>query len=83
MAFLSSATIKEQGRTAYYKMLESARCGELIQVRRGVYAGIDPLSGYMIDRNISKLMDYARLLRVANILENQEKLQPYWNNLPS
>ena len=31
--FLSSASIKEQGRTAYYKMLESARQGNLIQVR--------------------------------------------------
>ncbi len=49
MAFISSATIKEQGRTAYYKMLESARDGELIQVRRGVYASIDQLSGNMID----------------------------------
>ena len=49
MAFISSATIKEQGRTAYYKMLEIARDGELIQVRRGVYASIDQLSGNMID----------------------------------
>jgi len=47
--YLSSASIKEQGRTAYYKMLESARQGELIQVRRGVYANIDQLSGNMID----------------------------------
>lgn len=47
--YLSSAGIKEQGRTAYYKMLESVRQGELIQVRRGVYADIDQLSGNMID----------------------------------
>ncbi len=47
--YLSSASIKEQGRTAYYKMLESARQGELIQVRRGVYANIEQLSGSMID----------------------------------
>lgn len=47
--YLSSASMKEQGRTAYYKMLESARQGELIQVRRGVYANIDQLSGNMID----------------------------------
>ena len=47
--YLSSASVKEQGRTAYYKMLESARHGELIQVRRGVYANIDQLSGNMID----------------------------------
>ena len=48
-SYISSASIKEQGRTAYYKMLESARQGELIQVRRGVYANIDQLSGNMID----------------------------------
>ena len=47
--FISSASVKEQGRTAYYKMLESVRDGELIQVRRGVYANIDQLSGNMID----------------------------------
>lgn len=47
--YISSAAIKEQGRTAYYKMLESAREGELIQVRRGVYASMDQLSGNMID----------------------------------
>ena len=49
--FLSSASIKEQGRTAYYKMLESARQGNLIQVRRGIYANADQLSGNMIDIN--------------------------------
>lgn len=48
-SYIASASIKEQGRTAYYKMLESARHGELIQVRRGVYANIDQLSGNMID----------------------------------
>lgn len=41
MTFISSASVKEQGRTAYYKMLERVRDGELIQVRRGVYANID------------------------------------------
>ena len=50
-SYLSSACVKEQGRTAYYKMLKSARQGELIQVRRGVYANIDQLSGNMIDIN--------------------------------
>ena len=49
--YLSSASVKKQGRTAYYKMLESAKKGELIQVRRGVYANIDQLSGNMIDIN--------------------------------
>lgn len=51
-SYISSASVKEQeGRTSYYKMLESARQGELIQVRRGVYASIDQLSGNMIDIN--------------------------------
>ena len=48
-AYISSASIKEQGRTAYYKMLERVREGELIQVRRGVYATIDWLSSNVID----------------------------------
>lgn len=48
-SYISSADIKEQGRTAYYKMLESARQGELIQVRRGVYASMEQLSAGMID----------------------------------
>lgn len=48
-SYISSASIKERGRTAYYKMLESARDGELIQVRQGVYANIDQLRGNMID----------------------------------
>ena len=48
-SYVSSASIKEQGRTAYYKMLESARQGELIQVCRGVYANVDQLTSSMID----------------------------------
>jgi len=48
-AFISSAKEINKGRTAYYKMLERVREGELIQVRRGVYASIDQLSGNMID----------------------------------
>lgn len=48
-SFLSSANVKEEGRRAYYRMLESAHEGTLVQVRRGVYADIDQLSGSMID----------------------------------
>lgn len=47
--YITSVGMKEQGRSAYYKMLERVRKGELIQVRRGVYAEIDQLSGNMID----------------------------------
>ena len=48
-SFISSASVKVQGRTAYYKMLEAVRQGELIQVCRGVYANIDQLSACMVD----------------------------------
>lgn len=48
-AYILSANVKEKGRSAYYKMLESVRQGELIQVRRGVYASIEQLSAGMID----------------------------------
>lgn len=47
--YISSTSVKKQGRTAYYKMLESVRQGDLIQVRRGVYAYIDQLGDNMID----------------------------------
>lgn len=47
--FLSSSAVKGYGRTEYYKMLEKARKGELIQVRRGIYATPEQLSGNMID----------------------------------
>lgn len=47
--YISSAAVKEQGRTAYYKLLKSVRNGELTQVRRGVYATDEQLSGNMID----------------------------------
>lgn len=50
-SYLLSANIKEQGRTAYYKMLESARQGKLIQVRRGVYVDADKFVSDMIDIN--------------------------------
>lgn len=47
--FISSSGVKEKGRTEYYKILEKARQGELIKVRRGVYATAEQLSGNMID----------------------------------
>lgn len=47
--YIISADIKENGRTAYYKMLERVRQGELIQIRRGVYANAEQLSLGMID----------------------------------
>lgn len=47
--YISSASVKEQGRTAYYKMLDSVRQGELVRIRRGVYADADQLCNSMID----------------------------------
>jgi predicted transcriptional regulator of viral defense system len=49
--FISSSSVKGQGRTKYYKMLEKAKQGELIQVRRGVYATSEQLSRNMVDIN--------------------------------
>jgi len=46
--FISSSSMKEHGRTEYYKMFEKAKKGELIQVRRGVYATLEQLSCNMI-----------------------------------
>ena len=36
--FTSSGIIKEKGRAAYYKLLESVRDGDTIRIKRGVYA---------------------------------------------
>jgi hypothetical protein len=47
--FTSSSEVKEQGRAAYYKMLEEVREGNMVYVRRGVYATADQLAGTMID----------------------------------
>lgn len=47
--FISSSETKEKGRTEYYKMLNRVKDGELIQVRRGVYATSEQISGNMID----------------------------------
>ncbi len=47
--YITSAEIEQQGRAAYYKMLEKVRQGELIQVRRGVYAHAEQMSAGMID----------------------------------
>lgn len=48
-SFISSAKAKGQGRAAYYKMLEEARRGELVRIRRGVYASMEQLADTMID----------------------------------
>ncbi len=49
MQFISSSETKEKGRTEYYKMLNRVKDGELIQVRSGIYATSEQISGNMID----------------------------------
>lgn len=41
--------VKEEGRTAYYKLLDSVRDGETVRVKRGVYATAEQLADTMID----------------------------------
>lgn len=69
--YLSSASVKKQGRTAYYKMLESA-----VKFRNKVGMDVcsEIINNYLErpDRNLSKLMDYARKLRVGTSQQLQE-----------
>lgn len=48
-SFTFSETVKEKGRTAYYKLLDSARSGETVRIKRGVYATVEQLADTMID----------------------------------
>lgn len=50
--FISSAEAKEKGRSAYYKLLESAREGNMVCIRRGVYATMEQLADTMIDLDV-------------------------------
>lgn len=47
--FTSSGMVKEEGRTAYYKLLDSVRDGDTVRVKRGVYATLEQLADTMID----------------------------------
>ncbi len=44
-SYIKASDVKKNGRTAYYKMLERVRMGELGKVRRGVAASGEQLSG--------------------------------------
>ena len=48
-SFTSSGMVKEEGRAAYYKLLESVRDGDTIRIKRGVYATAEQLADTMID----------------------------------
>jgi len=51
--FIASSVVKEEdGRTAYYKTLEQARNGNLVKIRRGVYASAEQLADVMIDLDL-------------------------------
>ena len=47
--FTSSAIAKESGRSAYYKLLDETRNGDMVRIRRGVYANAEQLADVMID----------------------------------
>lgn len=47
--FISSGMVKEEGRTAYYKLLESVRNGNTVRIKRGIYATAEQLADTMID----------------------------------
>lgn len=48
-SFTSSGMVKEEGRTAYYKLLDSVRDGDTVRIKRGVYATVEQLADTMID----------------------------------
>jgi hypothetical protein len=47
--FISSVGAKSQGRYSYYKMLSEVRQGDLVKVKRGVYASPEQLADAMVD----------------------------------
>lgn len=48
-SFTSSGMVKEESRTAYYKLLDSVRDGDTVRIKRGVYATVEQLADTMID----------------------------------
>ena len=48
-SFTSSGMVKEEGRAAYYKLLDSVRDGDTVRIKRGVYATTEQLADTMID----------------------------------
>lgn len=43
-SFASSGMAKEEGRAAYYKLLDSVRDGDTVRIKRGVYATAEQLA---------------------------------------
>lgn len=50
--FVTSSEAKEKGRGSYYKILEDARQGNMVCIRRGVYATMEQLADTMIDLEV-------------------------------
>ena len=50
--FISTSKVKEKGRGAYYKVLKSVKEGNMVCIRRGVYATTEQLADTMIDLNL-------------------------------
>ena len=48
-SFSSSGIVKEGGRSAYYKLLDSVHDGDTVRIKRGVYATAEQLADTMID----------------------------------
>ena len=48
-SFTSSGMVKEEGRMAYYKLLDRVRDGDAVRIKRGVYATAEQLADTMID----------------------------------
>ena len=40
-SFTSTGMVKEEGRTVYYKLLDSVREGDTLRLKRGVYATVE------------------------------------------
>jgi hypothetical protein len=47
--FTSAMMVKEEGRTAYYRLLNRVRSGDAVRIRRGVYVDVEQLADTMID----------------------------------
>lgn len=50
--FVSSSMAKEKSRSAYYKLLEGVKEGNMVCIRRGVYATMEQLADTMIDLHV-------------------------------
>lgn len=47
--FTSSRMVKEEGRAAYNKLLGSIHDGNMVRIKRGIYATVEQLANTMID----------------------------------